>query len=154
MTAKSLEAWYAALTVGGRLTPERSYAREQKYYGDPSRAVKFQGEKSMQRDIDEVEVLLDLWAEWMRKPEPVEGVKVASGFIKSAGCDSEELYEAHDNDQAERVNACFDSLAPVYKDAIMRRYKLGSHVWRFNQSVTFEDAKIMMRVKLVTKGLL
>lgn len=108
----------------------------------------------MQRDIDEVEVLLDLWADWMRIPEGPDGHRVAVGFRTGAAKDAEELYESMDIDLAERVNAAFDSLAPIYKNAIMRKYGLGSQVFRFARDVTFEDAKIVIRVKFVTKGLL
>lgn len=108
----------------------------------------------MQRDIDEVEVLLDLWASWMRKPEGPDGYRVAVGFKTEAPKDSEEVYESMDIDLAERVNAAFDSLAPVYKNAIMRKYGLGHQVWRFAKDTSFDDAKIMIRVKFVTRGLL
>jgi hypothetical protein len=131
-------------------------ALRQRQYGDPADFIRFEREKggSMQRDIDEVEILLDLWADWMRKPEGPDGHRVAVGFRTEAAKDSEELYESVDIDLAERVNAAFDSLAPIYKDAIMRQYKLGAQVWRFSKACSFEDAKIVIRVKFVTKGLL
>jgi hypothetical protein len=59
-----------------------------------------------------------------------------------------------DEETALRVNAAFDSLAPIYRDAIMRHYRLGAQVWRFAKAASFEDAKIMIRVKFVAKGLL
>ncbi len=108
----------------------------------------------MRRDIDEVESLLDLWADWMRKPEGPEGHRVAVGFATGSLKDSEELYESADQEMIERVNAAFDSLAPLYKEAIMRKYNLGARVFRFAKDATFEDAKTMIRVKFVMKGLL
>ena len=110
----------------------------------------------MKRDFDEVENLLDQWADWMRQPEPmVEWYPAESaGFLAGTLKDTEELHASADAERMERINAAFDSLAPVYRDAIMRHYKLGSQVWRFSQAATFEDAKIMVRVKFVTKGLL
>lgn len=131
-------------------------AQERWKYGDPAKGIRFEREKGkgVQRDIDEVEVLLDLWAEWMRIPEGPDGHRVAVGFKTEAPKDSEEVYEAMDMDLAERVNAAFDSLAPIYKNAIMRKYSLGSQVWRFGKDVSFEDAKIMIRVKFVMRGLL
>jgi hypothetical protein len=77
---KSLEAWYAALTVGGRLNQERSRARERRFYGDPSRWVKFEREKGMamrhiaKSESDEttfakrepVDKVLDIWADYLR----------------------------------------------------------------------------------------
>jgi len=111
----------------------------------------------VKRDIDEVQHLLDLWADWMHKPEPIaEGypAKASGGFIESWRKDSEEAADAAEMETIERVNAAFDSLAPLYKDAIMRHYGLGSQVWRFAKAASFEDAKIMIRVKFVAKGLL
>jgi hypothetical protein len=125
-------------------------------YGDPAKRIKFEREKGkgMKRDFDEVEHLLDLWADWMRKPEGLEEPEIAVGFMKGTLKDSEELYEASDQDRMVRANAAFDSLAPLYKQAILEHYGLGSRVWRFAKEATFEDAKIMIRVKFVAKGLL
>lgn len=152
MTDDQFMAWLHRQSKKEKSRTVESY----KYGRDPASFVRFESERgrSVQRDIDEVESLLDLWAEWMRIPEGPDTGKIAVGFRSDAPRDSEELYEDLDTDMAERVNACFDSLAPVYKDAIMRRYKLGSQVWRFSQAATFEDAKVMIRVKFVTKGLL
>jgi hypothetical protein len=139
---------------------EESRAQRQYKYGDPAKHVQFDREKKggkMQRDIDEVQTLLDIWADWMRKPEPLtEGYpsKASGGFIESWRKDSEDLADAADAERVERINAAYDSLAPIYRDAIMRHYKLGSQVWRFAKDATFEDAKIMIRVKFVAKGLL
>lgn len=111
----------------------------------------------MDQKVDEVQHLLDLWADWMRKPEPLaDGYpdKASGGFIESWRKDSEDLADAADAERIERINAAFDSLAPVYRDAINRHYGLGAQVWRFAKSASLEDAKIMLRVKLVTKGLL
>jgi hypothetical protein len=134
----------------------KSQALERHRYQDPAKHIKFEKERGgrMQRDIDEVEVLLDLWADWMRKPEGPDGYRIAAGFVPGSLKDSEDLYEAADQDRIERVNAAFDSLQPIYKEAIMRKYGLGSQVWRFAKAASFEDAKIVMRVKLVAKGLL
>jgi hypothetical protein len=141
---------------------EESRALEAKYYGrrgDPANHVKFGREKGGKMDakVDEVQTLLDIWADWMRRPEPLaEGYpdKASGGFIESWRKDSEDLADAADAERIERINAAFDSLAPIYRNAIMQHYGLGSQVWRFSQSVTFEDAKVFMRVKLVAKGLL
>jgi hypothetical protein len=156
---KSLEAMFATLTVGGRMYPERSRAHERRYYGDPANVVRFEREKGgcMQRDIDDVQTLLDLWADWMHKPEPIaEGYpeKASGGFIESWIKDSEEAADSAQAETISKVNAAFDSLAPVYKEAINRHYGLGSQVWRFAKDASFEDAKIFIRVKFVAKGLL
>lgn len=150
MNDDQFKAWLA------RLDKPESRALERWRYGDPGKTVRFEREKGkgMQRDIDEVDVLLDLWARWMRTPEGPEGYRIGVGFMAGTLKDSEELHEAADADRIERIDAAFDSLAPVYKEAIMRKYGLGSRVWRFSQDATFEDAKTVMRVKLVKKGLL
>lgn len=157
--AKSLESWYAALTVGGRLNPEKSGARERKYYGDPAKSVKFERERrrGVQRDIDEVQHLLDLWADWMHKPESIaDGYpsKASGGFIESWRKDSEDAADAAELETISRVDAAFQDLAPIYKEAIFRHYDLGARVWRFSKDATFEDAKTVIRVKFVKKGLL
>lgn len=111
----------------------------------------------MKRDIDEVQLLLDIWADWMRKPEPLaDGYpeKASGGFIESWRKDSEDLADAADADRVAKIDAAFNSLTPVYRDAIFQHYQLGSQVWRFAKAASFEDAKIMIRVKFVMKGLL
>lgn len=50
----------ALMTVGGRLTNERSYAAPSKYYHDPANHVKFQGEKMS----DELRLIMDNWIRW------------------------------------------------------------------------------------------
>jgi hypothetical protein len=157
---KSLEAEnYAAWFAGGRLSGQASYARERRYYGDPANVAKFERERgnSVKRDIDEVQNLLDMWADWMHRPEPIaDGYpdKASGGFIESWRKDSEDAAAAADAETVERVNAAFDSLSPLYRDAILRHYNLGSRVWNFAKDCTFEDAKIVIRVKFVAKGLL
>ena len=143
-----------------RLDKEPSRAMEQHKYGNPANAVKFESEKkggAMKRDFDEVQHLLDLWADWMRKPESLaDGYpeKASGGFIESWRKDSEELADAADADRLEKIDAAYNSLTPLYRDAIMRHYKLGAQVWRFAKASSFEDAKVMIRVKFVMKGLL
>lgn len=142
--------------VGGRLNPEPSRAWEARYYRNPEDSAKLKGE-SMQRDIDEVENLLDMWADWMHKPEPIaEGypAKASGGFIESWRKDSEDEADAAEAHTIEKIDAAYNSLQRIYQEAINRHYGLGSRVWRFAQDATFEDAKIVIRVKFVAKGLL
>lgn len=58
--AQTLEALLAAITVGGRLNPEKSRAKERRYYGDPARHVKFDREKG--EYMDRIKELLREWA--------------------------------------------------------------------------------------------
>jgi hypothetical protein len=111
----------------------------------------------MQRDFDDVELLLNLWADWMHKPELIaEGypTKASGGFIESWRKDSEEQADEAEALTIEKVNAAFDSLQRVYQEAINRHYGLGHQVWRFAKDASFDDAKIVIRVKFVMKGLL
>jgi hypothetical protein len=136
---------------------EQSRAQRKNNYRDPARSVRFDREKNMQRDIDEVEVLLDQWAEWMKRPEQLTAgypPEAAGGWIPSWCKDTEEAAEAADAETVSRVNACYDSLTAIYRDAINRHYKLGANVWRFARNVDFEEAKIVARVKFVQRGLL
>lgn len=109
----------------------------------------------MQREFDEIDVLLDLWADWMRRPPAVDtDSDIAVGFMKGTLKDSEELQATAEAETISRVDAAYESLAPIYKDAINRRYKLGSRVWRFAKDVTFEDAKEAIKPLLSKKGLI
>lgn len=143
-----------------RLDKEPSRAMEARYYGNPENVAKFESEKkggAMDQKADEVQHLLDLWADWMRKPEPIADgypAKASGGFIESWRKDSEDLADAADADRLEKINAAFDSLAPIYRNAINRHYGLGHQVWRFAKGDSFDDAKVMIRVKFVMKGLL
>lgn len=111
----------------------------------------------MQRDIDEVEMLLDVWADDMRRwKNEAAGypAEASGGFIHSWRKDFEEAVEEADRRMVEGINACIDSLPPSYRDAINRRYRLGADVFRFPQPRTFDEAKTAVRVFFVKRGLL
>lgn len=114
----------------------------------------------MDREQDDVDVLLGMWVDWMRRPEALtEGYpdKAAGGFIPSWCKDTEEAAECADAETIARIDAAFDSLTPRYKDAIYKHYSLnksGTNVWRFAHPATFEDAKVAIRPFFVKKGLL
>jgi hypothetical protein len=111
----------------------------------------------MNRDFDEVELLLELWVDWMRKPEPLaEGYpsKAAGGFIESWRKDDEDEEESRVAERISRINAAYDSLGRYHQEAINRQYSLGSRVWRFGTECTFEDAKAAIRPFFVNKGLI
>lgn len=154
---KDLDGWERIRLQLARSGKEQSYAQQNKNYRDPSRTVRFEREKGMQRDIDEVETLLNLWAEWMRRPsQEVQGypAQASGGFVPSWCKDTEEAAEAADAETIERINAAYDSLSRLYKDAINKHYRLGANVWRFDSPASWEDAKVMIRVKFVQRGLL
>lgn len=136
---------------------EQSRAQEKRAYRNPAQTIRFDREKTMQRDIDEVETLLDLWADDMRRPsQEVQGYpsEAAGGWIASWKKDSEEAQEQHDRDTIEKIDAAYNSLSRLYKDAINKHYKLGANVWRFDSPADFATAKIVIRVKFVQRGLL
>lgn len=138
-----------------RADKEPSRALPQRAYGDPLTTARLEHERGRMREKDEVEMLLDLWAEWMGRP-PVEGgyPTESPGMIVSWRKNADDIAEALECDRIARIDAAFDSLAPIYREAINQHYGLGARVWRFDHPATFEDAKIVMRVKLVQKGLL
>lgn len=136
---------------------EQSRAQHKNNYRDPAKTVRFDREKTMQRDIDEVEALLDLWADDMRRPsQEVQGYpsEAAGGWITSWRKDSEEAQDAADRQTVEKINACYDDLSRRYKDAINKHYQLGANVWRFDAPADFDTAKTIIRVKFVQRGLL
>lgn len=148
---------FALLLTRGRVAGQRSYAQQKSQYRDPAKTTKFARERTMQRDFDEVEMLLDLWADDMRRPSSdVQGYpsEAAGGWITSWRKDSEEAQEAADRATIEKINAAYDSLSRLYKDAINKHYKLGANVWRFDSPADFETAKTVIRVKFVQRGLL
>lgn len=106
---------------------------------------------------DDVELLLDFWAEDMRRPEPLAAgypVKASGGFIPSWCKDTQEAAEEADAETIVKINAAINSIARIYQEAINRHYGLGACVWNFCHDATFDDAKIVLRVKFVKKGLL
>lgn len=113
----------------------------------------------MQRDdieIDEIELLLNTWADYMREWEnPARGHNTeAKGMITSWRKDFEELVEAADDEEIAKVDACVDSLKPIHRDALFRRYGLGANVWRWPEPATWEEVKAAIRPLLREKGLL
>lgn len=113
----------------------------------------------MQRDIeiDEVELLLDSWADEMRRwKNETAGFpsEAAGGWITSWRKDFEEMADAADAEMIVKIDACVDSLKPIHRDALMRRYRLGANVWRWPQPATWDDVKAAIRPMLLKKGLL
>lgn len=114
----------------------------------------------MDRELDDVDMLLGMWVEWMLRPEQlVEGypAEASGGFIPSWCKDTEEAAACADAETIARVDAAFDSLLPRYKDAIYKHYSLtksGTNVWRFAHPATIEDAKAEIRVLFVKRGLM
>lgn len=114
----------------------------------------------MDRELDDVDVLLGMWADWMRHPEALAASypdKASGGFIPSWCKDTEEAAECADAETIARIDAAFDSLLPRYKDVIYKHYSLsrsGANVWRFAHPATMEDAKAEIRALFVKKGLL
>lgn len=64
MKSNAIDTLLEALTVGGRLNPEQSYAKERKYYGNPADSVKFDSEKGGAMNDHELEVYCQRWVQW------------------------------------------------------------------------------------------
>ena len=154
MNDDQFRAWLA------RLDKPESKALERWKYGNPANTVRFESEKKggvMRRDVDEVQLLLDIWAEDMRR----DGLcaddypsKASGGFIHSWQKDFEDMVDEADAEQLVKINAAYDSLQRIYQDAICKHYGLGHQVWKFARAASFDDAKTVIRVKFVMKGLL
>lgn len=88
----------------------------------------------MDRELDDVETLLNRWAQWMGQHESIAGwypPKAAGGFIDSWIKDDDELAEAADQREFESVNASVDSLSFMHKRAVYHVHNVGYQVWQF-----------------------
>lgn len=145
------------MMVGGRLKPEKSNARPQPHYQNPEKTARFKSEgRGMERD-EEVDKLLEIWADWMRRPEQLADgypAEASGGFVTSWIQDSEEMGDRAEAARVEKIDAAYQSLQRCYQEAINKHFGLGVNVWRFKIESSYADAKIVMRVKLVMKGLL
>jgi len=107
------------------------------------------------REIDDIDALLEKWAEWMRRDELVaEGYpsKAAGGFIESWIKDDEELSDAADLRELESINASVDSLSFMHKRVVYHFQGIGYQVWRFaDPERLYEEAKESFRKIHFTK---
>ena len=148
----------ALLLTRGRVAGQRSYAQSRNQYRDPSRTVRFEREKNMQRDYDVVEGLLDLWADDQRRPpNDVQGYpsEASGGFITSWRKDDEDTDELNERIRIGKIDASFNDLSPRYQNAIKLHYGIMTRtpdVWKHYIPATFEEAKIVIRVKFVQRG--
>lgn len=146
------------LLTRGRVAGQKSYAQHKNNYRDPSRNVKFDREKTMQRDYDVVEGLLDLWAEdQKRPPNDVQGYpsEASGGFITSWRKDEQDVDEANERVKIGIIDASFDDLKPRYQNAIKLHYGIMTRtpdVWKHYIPATFDEAKMVIRVKFVQRG--
>lgn len=157
---KDLDGWERIRLQLARSGKEQSYAKQSRDYRNPANTIKFAREKTMQRDYDEVQGLLDLWADDYRKPsQEVQGYpsEASGGFIASWRKDDEEVDEANERVRISIIDAAFNDLKPRYQNAIKLHYGIMRRtpdVWRHYVPATFDEAKIVIRVKFVQRGLL
>jgi hypothetical protein len=137
---------------------DQSYAQRKHSYRDPAKTIKFDREKTMQRDYDVVEGLLDLWAEDQRRPpNDVQGYpsEASGGFITSWRKDAEDTDDLNERIRIGKIDASFNDLSPRYQNAIKLHYGIMTRtadVWRHYIPATFDEAKIVIRVKFVKRG--
>ena len=137
---------------------EPSRAQHKNTYNDPAKSVKFSREKNMHRDYDVVQGLLDLWAEYQRKPSnEVQGYpsEAAGGWITSWRKDDDDVDEENERIRIGKIDAAFNDLKPRYQNAIKLHYGIMTRtpdVWKHYIPATWEEAKIVIRVKLVQRG--
>jgi len=87
----------------------------------------------MNRDMDEAEELLLKWAEWMRHGiEAPEGYpEKVSGLIVSWVKDNEEMCEAADGYEMNKIQAAIDSLTAPHNRIIHKVHRISYMVWSF-----------------------
>jgi hypothetical protein len=141
-----------------RAEKERSYAQHKNNYNDPSKTVKFARERTMQRDYDVVEGLLDLWAaDQRRPPNDVQGYpsEASGGFVVSWRKDDEDVDDENERIRIGKIDAAFNDLKPRYQNAIKLHYGIMTRtpdVWKHYIPANFDEAKIVIRVKFVQRG--
>lgn len=105
----------------------------------------------MQRDMDEAEALLLNWADWMRRAEPGSigyPAKASGGFIGSWIKDDDELAEAADGREMERIVAALESLSQPHYRIIHKMHRISYIVWRFqDEQALYDAAKEAFKVK-------
>jgi hypothetical protein len=102
----------------------------------------------MMRDIDEAEELLLKWADWMRHgTEPPEGYpSKVSGLIVSWVKDNDDLCEAADGYEMDKVQAAIDSLCPAHVRIIHKTHGISYMVWSFqDEAALYLEAKDAFR---------
>lgn len=87
---------------------------------------------------DEVQDLLELWAEFMERNDHKGGFNGKDAILQSEGAaDSQQLYDRMDKKIADTVAAIVDSLHTHHQNALFRRYGL-CLVFRFERLI-YED---------------
>ncbi|HJV75358.1 MAG TPA: hypothetical protein VJ654_14120 [Noviherbaspirillum sp.] len=137
--AQTLEAMLAALTVGGRMNPEKSRAQPRRYYGDPANHIKFESEKGglMQEALGtkEIESILkheiDNWVRWGKKRDwmPV-GFRCPLGFMYKSTDVHEASYKPLpcDEGNAARFERIVISLPERHRSAFVMHQLDKAHV--------------------------
>lgn len=151
--AKSLEALLSALTVGGRLNPEKSRAQPQHMYRNPEMNAKLGGRKEVevdrQSDKEKADTLLIEWYRWSKLWRPKLGAPRISPYSRQSV--SSKQYDdpadlTHDKvyqKEMEAVEYCVDALPVPLQQAIgteMRNREVNAKVWRNPANRSFEDA--------------
>jgi hypothetical protein len=108
------------------------------------------------RQFDDVENLLNKWAAWMCRDEPIAAwypEKASGGFIDSWIKDDDELVAAADQRELESVNASVDSLSFMHKRVIYHMHGVGYQVWQFADAAgLYAQAKNCFRRIHFSKG--
>jgi hypothetical protein len=153
MTAKTkaLDDLLGALTVGGRLNPERSRAVESYKYGDPAKFVKFGSERGDMEDsirTKEVESILrhelENWLRWGRKRDwmPVS-FKCPLGFLYKSTDVHEGSYRAlpYDESEAVKLERIIVSLPQKHRQAFVMHHLDRAAVFGMVRIVRGRDEK-------------
>lgn len=114
-----IEAWNAP----ARASPQKSYAKEQSYYGDPSRSVKFAREKV--EYMDQIKALLCEWAGYYHDGYGTGYPKQSAFSVERVQNSnrSTETYRAIPADIVRLNDFIEKSLAPTFKRIVQMEYR-------------------------------
>lgn len=152
-SGKSLEAWFAALTVGGRMSQEKSRAQPWYVYRNPEQHVKLSGKREVivdrMSDREQADSLLVEWFRWANQWRPNLGAPRIAPYCRQS--ESSKQYDSttdltHDRvhqKEMEAVEFCVDALAVPLQQAIgseMRNREVNAKVWRNPANRSYSEA--------------
>lgn len=150
---KTLETMLEALTVGGRLQPEKSHALPAYRYGNPERSASFKRRETgedMQRlsDKEIADSLLIEWYRWSKAWRPHLGAPRIAPWAREYRQDEKhndesDGYEAAHKKEMEAVAYCLSAIAVSMQQAIgseMRNREVKQKVWRSPSNHSFTEA--------------
>lgn len=150
---QTLETLLAALTVGGRMNPERSRAQPWYAYRNPEHSATFkrkQEERPVDRmkDTEIADSLLIDWYRWAKVWRPALGAPRISPSCRDYHQDEKhneesDGYDALHKKEMKAVEFCVFALAVPLQQAIgteMRNREVNAKVWRSPSNRSYSEA--------------